>query len=101
MALEIVYRPEGRATSLPSTHWLSDLSDPGHALAYVDRIQTACEGLADFPRRGSRREALEPGMRSIPFERRATIYCRIGEEAVEIVRILYAGRDATREFGDR
>jgi hypothetical protein len=37
-------------------------------------------------------------LRSIPFERRATIYYRAVGNAVEVIRILYRGRDADREF---
>jgi toxin ParE1/3/4 len=62
------------------------------------RIRAACEKLADFPNRGTPRNPLEPGLRSIPFERRATIYYRVAEATVEIVRIVYRGRDADRLF---
>jgi toxin ParE1/3/4 len=41
---------------------------------------------------------LAPGLRSIPFERRATIYYRAVDDAVEVVRILYAGRDRDQVF---
>ncbi|HEX9964235.1 MAG TPA: hypothetical protein VGB04_04550 [Allosphingosinicella sp.] len=37
-------------------------------------------------------------MRTVPFERRATIYYRVTETAVEIARILHRGLDADREF---
>ena len=99
MAAEVVYLPSAGADLASIYDWLSDLSDPGHAFAYVDRIQTACEGLAGLPGRGTPHDDLEPGLRSIPFERRATIYYRVAEDRVEIVRILHAGRDAEREFG--
>lgn len=51
-----------------------------------------------FPRRGTPRDEIMPGLRSIPFERRATIFYRVGEEEVEIVHILYRGRDIERAF---
>ena len=56
-------------------------------------------GAKVFPNRGSPHSALEPGLRSVAFERRATIYYRVAGATDEIVRILHAGRDAGRGFG--
>jgi toxin ParE1/3/4 len=49
--------------------------------------------LADFPQRGTRRNDLLPGLRTIGFERRATIAFRVPRTRVEIVTIAYGGRD--------
>lgn len=98
VALEIVYLPGAEADLLSIYDWLAGRSDPSHAVGYIDRIQTTCEGLAYFASRGTPHDELEVGLRSIPFERRATIYYRVSDEAVEIVRILYAGQDSQRAF---
>lgn len=42
--------------------------------AYDGRLRGACLGLADFPGRGTPRDDLMPGLRSVAFERRAKIY---------------------------
>lgn len=68
-------------------------------MRYVLRIRNACEKLADFPNRGTPHDALLAGLRSVPFERRVTIAYFVQGEEVIIARILYAGRDLTREFG--
>ena len=62
------------------------------ANGYVERVLVTCLGLSDFPSRGAPRNDLHPGIRMIGFERRVTIFYRVSEE-VEIVRVLYAGRD--------
>jgi len=98
VAVELDYRPEARADLASIYAWLADRSDAAAAFAYVSRIEAACQRLIEFPRRGSPHDPLEPGLRSVPFERRATIYYRVTESAVEIVRVLYAGLDADREF---
>jgi toxin ParE1/3/4 len=49
--------------------------------------------LAAFPERGRRRDDILPGLRSIGFERRATIAFRVLKTRVEIVSIAYGGRD--------
>jgi toxin ParE1/3/4 len=67
----------------------------GHKIAgeYVDRIEAACLSLGNFPHRGTRRDDIRPGIRTMGFERRATIVFRVRKTAVVIVRILYGGRD--------
>ena len=99
MAFDILLSEE--ATEDVFATWLHVATDSGAARAdeLEVRLRAACLTLADFPNRGTPHEELGPGLRSIPIERRATIYYRVTERAVEIVRILYAGRDSGREFG--
>ena len=54
--------------------------------------------LATFPERGRRRDDILPGLRTIGFERRATIAFRVLKTRVEIVSIAYGGRDFEREL---
>lgn len=61
--------------------------------AYIDRIEAACLALEQFPMRGTLREDIGPGLRILGFERRVSILFRVRKAAVEIVRILYGGRD--------
>jgi len=49
--------------------------------------------LADFPERGTRRDAIRPGLRTLGYRRRVTIAFHITDAAVVIDRILYGGRD--------
>jgi toxin ParE1/3/4 len=50
--------------------------------------------LATFSKRGTRRDGIESGLRTIGFERRVTIAFRVlADDTVEIVTITYAGRD--------
>lgn len=60
---------------------------------YIGRIEAACMQLETFPERGTKRDDLAPGVRTIGFERRVTIAFRVLADAVEIVAIAYAGRD--------
>jgi toxin ParE1/3/4 len=56
--------------------------------------------LGTFPERGTRRDDLAPGLRTIGFERRATIAFRVGRTDVVIVRIFYGGQDFERDLKD-
>lgn len=97
MALDLVYLPLAEADLDAIDDWIAERADPHTAFTYVSRIQGACHALTDFPGRGTPHDDLEPGLRSIAFRRRATIYYRV-TEAVEIVRVLYAGMDPERAF---
>jgi toxin ParE1/3/4 len=44
---------------------------------YIDRIEVACLALETFPERATRRDNIRPGLRTIGFERRATILFQV------------------------
>lgn len=69
------------------------------AQGYDKRLRAACLSLAEFPYRGTPRDDLAPGLRSIAFERRATIFYQMAEVQVRIVRVLHGGREAAGAFG--
>lgn len=73
--------------------WIVARSDRETARSYLDRIEAACGRLLDFPDRGSPREELGPGFRSVVFERRVLIVYRVEADELLIVRIVPRGRD--------
>ena len=93
MAREIYFRPEAEADLIRLYEYIAEDSEPRIAAGYVERIEAACLALADFPERGTRRDDLLPGLRTIGFERRATIAFRVLQTRVEIVTIAYGGRN--------
>ncbi len=68
------------------------------AEAYISRIEDSCRALCDFPMRGSPRDDLVPGLRTVSFERRATIAYMVQGRYVRIMRVLHHGRDAGEVF---
>ncbi len=54
--------------------------------------------LATAPERGTRRDDLFPGLRTVGFERRVTIAFRVLDQQVEIVTIAYGGRNFEAEL---
>lgn len=60
---------------------------------YLARIERFCFSLQSFPQRGTVVAGDVPGLRTMGFEHRVTILFRVGDERVEILRILYGGRD--------
>ena len=76
--------------------------NPAYARPFTDRIRLRCTSLTDFPEQGTLREDLGPGLRTLGFERRVTIAFRILPDRVQIVRVLYGGRDLKRALkGER
>lgn len=98
MSFELVYLPTAEADLNAIDDWIAARAGPQTSFDYVSRIQMTCRNLNDFPGRGTPRDDLAPGLRGIPFRRRATIYYRVTDRPVEVVRVLHAGRDALRAF---
>lgn len=93
MALKVFFRPQAEADLLALYRYIAGVSGLANAGGYIDRIEVACTSLATFPNRGTRRDDLTPGLRTVAFERRETIAYRVLKTRVEIVTIAYAGRD--------
>ena len=62
-------------------------------LRFIDRIKQKCLKIGDAPFGYPERPGLGLGIRIVPFERSAMIAYRLVGETVEVVRVLYGGRD--------
>jgi len=78
--------------------YIADRAGEGIADGYIDRIVTFCQGLSTFPLRGKARDDLLPGLRTVGFERRATIAFMVTTEAVLIEGVFYGGQDFEANF---
>ena len=95
---EVSFRPRAEADLLALYEYIAEQGGTALAGAYVERIETACLDLATFPQRGTRRDDIRPGLRTIGFERRPTIAFQVLENEVVILRIFYGGQDWERAF---
>jgi toxin ParE1/3/4 len=93
VALKVIFRPQAEADLLALYRYIAEASGFDIAGDYIDRIEIACMSLATFPNRGTKRDDLSLGLRTIAFERRITIAYRVLKTCVEIVTIAYGGRD--------
>lgn len=77
-------------------------AEAGGAIAsnYIRALLDRCQSLCEFPMRGTSRDDVRQGLRSIPFRRRATIFYAIEGTVVTIVGIAYAGRDQGAAVGN-
>lgn len=64
---------------------------------FVEKVLQQCRQLAQFPRMGRGRSTLAPNLRSFPVKP-FVIFYRPADDTVEVVRILYGGRDIESIF---
>ena len=93
MPHRVRFGPEARADLLDLYDHIADAAGRDLALAYVERIEHTCVGLADFPYRGAPRDDIRPGLRVIGIERRTLIAYIADASDVTILRVLHGGRD--------
>ena len=93
---DVSFRPAAEADLFGLYRAITAAAGRGVAGAYIDRIETACPSLETFPERGTKRDDIRPGLRTMGFERRATIVFQVLAAEVVIVRIFYGGQDYER-----
>jgi len=78
--------------------YIADKSSYEIADRYLTRIERVCLSLGSIPHRGTPVAGAVKGLRTMGFERRATLLFRVGKNSVEILRVLYGGRDLKLEI---
>lgn len=93
MTHRVAFAPEALDQLAALTDYIAAESTPEIATRYVEAIVTYCQKLKIHPRRGTRRDDLFPGLRTVGFKRRATIAFVVGEAVVTIIGVFYGGQD--------
>lgn len=91
--VQIVFHRIARADLFGIYSYIEEHGGSVRAGRYVDRVEAACRQLTTFPEKGAPRDDIAPGLRTWAMERRVLIVYRIAGSSLEILRILYAGRD--------
>lgn len=73
--------------------WIAEKATPIIAEGFTGAIVDYCEKLETFPERGTRRDDLRPGLRTIGFHHRVTIAFVVEDNTVTIIGIFYGGQD--------
>jgi toxin ParE1/3/4 len=90
---QIVVTPEAR-NQLDDLHaHISAAADTGTAADFTDALLDQIGTLNEFPRRGTPRDDLRPGLRTIAWRRRVTVAYVVEDAAVVVIGVFYAGRD--------
>lgn len=67
---------------------------------YIDSVVDHCENLQVFPYRGTRRDDLRPGLRTLGYRRSMTILFEVTADTVNILGIYYGGQDYEADLRD-
>jgi toxin ParE1/3/4 len=95
---KVSFRPTAERDLLGLYRWIAEKAGLEVAGRYVDRLEAACMALEIAPERGTRRDDIRLGIRTVGFERRATIAFRVRKREVTILRIFYGGQDFERRL---
>ena len=91
---KVTYRETATADILDVYRWVCEVSlDPVTAERFTARLVAACERIGNVPHGGRPRDDLLPGLRTVPFEKRAVIAYLVEAETVVITNVFYGGRD--------
>lgn len=84
MTYEVQFRPQAEEDLFQIYRYIAERAGIDAAASYTDRIMTTCLALQNAPLRGTLRNDLRPGIRTMGFERRVTIVFRIIGRKVEM-----------------
>jgi toxin ParE1/3/4 len=92
----VVFSEEADRHLLSIWQYLAERGGPEAADRFVRLVTEKCAGLSTMPDRGSPRDDLKPGMRTVPIPRRATIGYVVTGDDVVVVGIGYRGQDMSK-----
>lgn len=98
MAHEVVFAPEAVEDLSSLYDLIAEASAPERAFAWVEGLRLHLLSFADFPERGTRRDAIRPGLRTVGYRRRVTVAFAVMGGRIIILRVLYGGRDIEAMF---
>jgi len=92
--LRVEFQPEARADLVDIFRVVLRFSESNViAERFVARIIDRCERIGNVPLGGRPRDDLQPGLRTVPFERSAVIAYAVDADRVRITNVFYGGRD--------
>lgn len=94
MTYQVIFSAPAKDDLFAIYNYIAARAGAAIALRFIDRIEEYCNGFETMPERGTRRDDLRPGLRTVGFRRRATILFEVDRRARKVVvhGIYYAGR---------
>ncbi len=94
----VAFAPEALDDLLNIYNWIAEAAGPGIAIGYIGRLEAYCLGFDLVSERGTVRDDIRPGLRTIGFEHRVTLAFSVDSEQITFLRIFYGGRDWRAEL---
>lgn len=92
MSHDLRFTPEALDQLQALEEYIAEASSARRATDYVEAILDFCGRLRTYPLRGTVRDDLRAGLRTIGFRRRVTILFDVTDNIVTIIGIYYGGR---------
>lgn len=89
----VVYSAETESDLAALYDYLAVAASPAVAIRFMRRVRTWLDGFDIGAERGTRRDDIRPGLRTIGFERRITVAFTVDDTRVMILRLFYGGQD--------
>lgn len=93
MSYRVVFTPEAEEQLTALYRYIAEAASPDIAARYTDAIVNYCESLRTFPRRGTLRDDVRPGLRVTHYKKRAVIAFAVDADLVFIIGVFYGGQN--------
>ena len=100
MSYRVIFSPRAEAQLVELHKNIADHSSPAIGERYTSAIVNYCFAFSMFPHRGTRRDDILPGLRTVGYRRRATIAFEVTEDAVNILGVYYGGQNYEADLRD-
>lgn len=101
MTHRVVFSPEAEAQLISMQRYIGRKASPAVARSFTNAIVDYCEPLGTFPHRGTRRDEIRPGLRTIGFRRRITI-AFVADDKIRLLKTVSCrGANFTDVIGSR
>lgn len=100
VSYRVVFAPEAEAQTVSLYRYIRQEASAEIAEGFTASIIEHCEGLGTYPNRGTPRDDIRRGLRTIAFRRRVTIAYTVDGDRVSILGIYYGGQDFTAGWTD-
>lgn len=95
MLYSVVFAPEAQAQLLALYHYIAGQGAPISAERYTEAIGDYCETMSTFPKRGTQRDDIRPGLRVTNYQGVSIIAFAVDEanKSVSIIGVFSGGQD--------
>ena len=102
MTYQVLFSPQARRHLARLRAYIADQAGETIADRYVDAVVSHCEGLDQFPHRGTRRDDLRPGLRIISYRKRTDIGFLVEDTSTQVVilGVAHGGQDYRTVFAE-
>ncbi|OEU70325.1 MAG: plasmid stabilization protein [Desulfovibrio sp. S3730MH75] len=101
MTHQVVFAPEAEEQLVKLYRYIAEVESAEVAANFTNGIVDFCEGLQNFPLRGTERSDIRQGLRITHFKNRTIIAFAVFDEFVSILGIYYGGQDYEKRLAGK